>query len=130
MALTLNIRGQKSWSRVLSATVPLALLFAVFLTLSSSVVGGSVTTAPRPAATQEVVAVMGHLAPCCEQPGQKTYHGGVGAHIACAFCVPIPQSFEQIAPASGSENFSQAFAMMQSRSAAPDPFPPKIMPAV
>ena len=130
MALTLNICGRKSWYRLLSATLRRGLLFAVLLALSGLVVGGVSATSPGSANGQQVAAVTGHLAPCCDQSGQKTYHDGSGTHATCAFCVPIPQTFEQVAPATGSENFLQAFAVMLGRNAAPEPYPPKIIPAV
>lgn len=129
MALTLNICGQKSWNRLLAATLRCALLFTVVLAMSGLVVGGIAAPAPGPANEQQVAAVTGHLAPCCDQPGQKAYHDGIGTHIACAFCVPIPQTFEQIAPATGPEFFLQDFAVTLGQNAAPEPFPPKITPA-
>ena len=69
------------------------LLFAVLLALSGLVVSGVTATALRPVNEQQVAVVMGHFTPCCDQPSQKTYHNELGTHVACAFCVPIPQSF-------------------------------------
>lgn len=130
MVLMLNICGQKSWYRLLSATLRCGLLFAVLLALSGLVVGGVLAAAPGSANAQQVAAEMGHLAPCCNQPSQKSYHDGSGTHATCAFCVPIPQTFEQVAPATDSETFTKAFAATLGRNAAPEPFPPKIIPAV
>ena len=130
MALTLNICGQKSWYRRLSATLRCGLLFAVFLAMSGLVIGGVASAPSGSANAQHAAAVMGPLAPCCDQPGQKTYHHGSGTHATCALCVAISQTFEHVAPTTGSETFSPAFAVTLDRNAAPEPFPPKINPAV
>lgn len=130
MALALNIRGQKPWRHLLAAALRGALLFAVVLALGGLVVGGITATAPGSANEQQAAAVTGHPAACCGEPSQKTYHDGSGMHVTCAFCVPIQLPFKQVAPPFGSESFLQSFAATLSRSVAPEPFPPRIIPTV
>ena len=128
MAFTSNMRGQRSWYRFWSATLRCTLLVAILLAQGGLVDGGAATTAPEPAHEQQVAAVTGYSAPCCDRTGQKTFHDGIGMHGTCAFCVPIPQSFVQDTRRADSEVFMQDFAVTRGRNAAPEPFPPRFIP--
>lgn len=131
MELALNAFGQKSWCRPMSSMMMrYVLLFSVLLTPCGMVVSGVAATAPGSVNEQYVAAMTGHHVPCCYQSGQTTYHDGSGTHVTCAFCVPVPQTFEQVAPPTSSEIFLQDFVVRLGRNAAPEPFPPKIIPTV